>query len=191
MPAAALDGLVRRVLDLVRVGPARLGVGPEAGRLLCVDGPAGSGKTTLARAVVDAVPDAHLLHLDLLLDGWQGLDAVAGTLVDDVLEPLSRGAEASYRRYDWHAGHFAERVTVPPSPLLVVEGVGAGSRATAPYRAASVWMEAPASVRRVRALERDGDDFAPHWEDWAAQEERLFAAERPRATADLIIRTDL
>ncbi|GGD20028.1 hypothetical protein [Nocardioides daphniae] len=182
---------VRRMLDLVAAGPARLGTGEPRGRLLCVDGPAGSGKTTLARAVVAAAPEAHLLHLDLLLDGWDGLADVAATLVADVLEPLARGERAAYRRYDWHARRFAERVPVPATQLLVVEGVGAGSRATAPYRAASVWVEASTPLRRRRALARDGDDFAPHWDAWAEQEARLFTAERTRATADLRITTDL
>lgn len=176
---------VRRTLALLAERPARLGTT----QLLCVDGPAGSGKTTLASAVADAHGDAHLLHLDLLLDGWDGLAGVCDTLVRDVLEPLHAGREAAYRRYDWHAGRFAETVPVPVAGLLVVEGVGAGSRATAPFRSASVWVEAPAEVRHRRAMDREGDVFAPHWDRWAAQEKRLFAAERTRTTADLVITT--
>ena len=154
-----------------------------------MDGPAGSGKTTFARDVVAAAEDAHLLHLDLLLDGWDGLADVATTLVRDVLTPLRDGRAAAYRRYDWHAGRFAEEVPVPAATLLVVEGVGAGSRATAPFRSASVWLEAPDEVRHRRAMDREGDVFAPHWEEWAAQERRLFAVERTRTTADLVVPT--
>lgn len=180
---------VRTVLDLLDRRSPRAG----ATRVLCVDGPAGSGKTTLARAVVRARPRALLLHLDLLLDGWEGVADVADTLVRDVLEPLREGRTAAYRRYDWHAGRYAERVTVPPVPLLVVEGVGAGSRVTAPLRSASVWVEAPETLRRHRALSRqdDGDAFEPRWDAWATAERSLFAAEGTRESADLVVSTTL
>lgn len=180
-----LDEDVRRILTLLRHRAPRL----RGTRLLCVDGPAGSGKTTLARAVVDAAPDAQLLHLDLLLDGWSGLPQVATTLVDDVLAPLHEGRPAAYRRYDWHAGRFAELVPVPACALLVVEGVGSVSRATAPYRTLAVWVEADEDVRRRRALERDGDAFAPHWDAWAEAERHLFALEQTRSHADLGVTT--
>lgn len=180
-----LESHVGQVLALLAQRPARL----NGTQLLCVDGPAGSGKTTLAEAVVTAAEDAHLIHLDLLLDGWDGLGGVAETLAHDVLEPLRAGLPASFQRYDWHARRFAERVSVPPHALLVVEGVGAGSRATAPFRSASVWVEAPDDVRHDRAMGRDGEVFAPHWKSWAAEEKRHFAAERTRARADLIVET--
>lgn len=182
-PAEPLTDVVDRVLTLVESRPARLG----GTRLLCIDGPSGSGKSTLAEAVVQARPDTGLVRLDDLLDGWDGLPEVAETLTRDVLVPLSRGVAGSYRRYDWLVGEFAERVEVPPHSLLVVEGVGAGSQVTAPLRSALVWLEAPASLRRARGLARDGDTFAPHWARWAAQEERLFAAQRTRAAADLLV----
>lgn len=179
------EGHVRTVLEQATRRPPRL----LGTRLVCIDGPAGSGKSTLARAVVAAAPGAHLLHLDDLLDGWGGLARVADTLVADVLEPLRAGQRAAFRRYDWYAGRFAESVEVPPTDLLVVEGVGSGSRTTAPFRTLSVWVEAPEPVRRRRAYARDGDTFAPHWDAWAAQERVLFAAERTRSTADLVVTT--
>lgn len=173
-----------RILGLLRAGPGRL----AGGRLLLIDGPSGSGKSTVADAVVEQT-GARLVHSDDLLAGWDGLPGLAQTLVDDVLAPLAAGRPAAYRRWDWRAGRFAASVPVPPSPLLVVEGVGAGARAPAAYAGVLVWMEADHDVRRTRSLDRDGDDFAPHWESWAAQEERHFAQEDTRARADVVFRT--
>lgn len=177
--------VVDQVLALLDSRPARLG----DARLLCIDGPSGAGKSGLADQIVAARPDTGLVRLDDLLDGWDGLLEVAETLTRDVLVPLSRGDVGSYRRYDWQASEFAERVEVPHHRLLVVDGVGSGSLVTAPLRSALVWLEAPADLRRVRGLARDGDTFAPQWERWAAQEERLFAVQRTRSAADLVIST--
>jgi anthranilate synthase component 1/para-aminobenzoate synthetase len=51
-------------------------------------------------------------------------------------------------------------------------------------------MEAPASVRKKRALDRDGETFAPHWDTWAAQEDAMLARERTPERADLVIGPD-
>lgn len=185
-----------RVLGLVDNAQTRLtppgatGPGQDGARLLCLDGPAGSGKSTLAAAVAAARKGTVVVHLDDLLVGWDGgLPRMVCDLVADVLAPLAAGRPASYRRFDWHAARLAERVGVPPSPLLVVEGVGAGSRLTAPYRAALAWVEADPELRRERGLARDGDAFAPHWDSWARREEVHFAREGTRARADLVIDT--
>lgn len=174
---------VTRILAVVEEREPRLG-----GRhLVCIDGPAGGGKTTLATAIADVHPDAAILHLDDLLDGWDGLPEVTSTLVRDVLAPLAHGDRASYQRYDWASARFAERIAVPPTALLVVEGVGAGSRLTCPYRTASVWVDAPSDVRRTRAVARDGPVLARQWDAWAQAEAALFGAEQSELNADLTI----
>ncbi|MGO1280054.1 MAG: AAA family ATPase, partial [Cellulosimicrobium funkei] len=74
-----LAELVRRVRDAVpRLGPPGPGA-VAAGewtasgtRLVVVDGPAGSGKTTLAAQLEAALP-AQVLHMDDLYEGWRGL----------------------------------------------------------------------------------------------------------------------
>ena len=48
-------------------------------------------------------------------------------------------------------------------------------------------MEEAASVRKKRALDRDGETFAPHWEAWAAQEEAMLAREHTPDRADLVV----
>ncbi len=158
----------------------------DRGRLLCVDGPAGSGKTTLAARVLEASPGARLVHMDDLYEGWDGLPTVDAQL-DGLLAPLARGRTGRYRRWDWNLGAWAGEVEVEPTPLLVLEGVGAGSLATAEHATLLVWVEAPADLRLRRGIERDGDAFAPYWRSWAEAEVAHFARHRTRERADLLV----
>jgi len=121
--------------------PATLG----PGRLICVDGPAGSGKTTLATALAE-MTHAPVVHMDDLYAGWDGLtDGIAQ--LETILLPLVEGSPGSYRRYDWHAREFAETVLVPPSPLLVIEGFGSGAATYDGFRTALAWVDAPEEER--------------------------------------------
>jgi hypothetical protein len=171
------------LLALALARPATLG----AGRLICIDGPAGAGKTTLAARLVALAP-VRVVHMDELYDGWDGLAGVGHTL-EALLRPLAAGEPGEYRRYDWQAGAFGETVTVPSSPLLVIEGVGSAPRALGGLVTALAWVEAPHHLRRERGVARDGDSFAREWSRWAAAEEAYFAAERTRSRADLIVAT--
>ena len=155
---------------------------------MCVDGPAGSGKTTLRRAADRCArrPDAGLVHLEDLYAGWTLTGAVA-RLSAGRAPSAGRGAHpAPTPRYDWHAGRFAgEPVAVPVPAVLVVEGCGSSPRRLDPWTTLRVWVEAPAPLRLARGLARDGDDLAAHWRRWQASEAGQFAAEDTRARADL------
>jgi uridine kinase len=175
------------VLDLLEERAPTLG----EGRLVSIDGPAGSGKTTLAEDLVRGFDRlnqraARAVHMDDLYPGWSGLPRIDAQL-DGLLSPLGEGRAGSYRRYDWLAGEFAETVTVDPVPLLVLEGVGSGASRFDPLRTVLVWVEAPDDVRLRRGIERDGDAFRPYWEQWARDEDELFARERTRERADLVV----
>lgn len=170
------------VLDLTLGRSPTLG----AGRLIAIDGPAGSGKTTLAAAVAALASGARVVHMDDLYAGWSGLARVTEQL-DPLLRPLAAGGAGSYRRFDWHADAFAETVPVPPVPLLVLEGVGSGSAAHAALITTLVWVAAPHDLRMRRGIERDGDAFAPYWEQWAGDEAELFAREQTEGRADVLV----
>ncbi|EIV91280.1 dephospho-CoA kinase [Frankia sp. QA3] len=156
-------------------------------RVLAVDGRSGAGKTTLAQAVAERL-DAPVVRMDDLYDGWDGLAAGIDQLVARILRPLARGERARWRRYDWHQRRYSSDQTLDPATaILVVEGVGAGARAAAPLLSGLVCVAAPVAVRRRRALARDGDTFAPHWERWARHEDRYFAAEDVAGRADILV----
>ncbi|GAB7189736.1 AAA family ATPase [Kineococcus sp. NUM-3379] len=175
-PGALVADLAARVL----AAPA-----PAGGtRVVAVDGPSGSGKTTLAAQLGALLPGAATVHMDDLYPGWDGLAEAVPLLVGQVLEPLSAGVAGAYRRWDWVAGAWAEEHAVPAGGVVLVEGVGCGSRACAPHLSLLVWVEAPLRLRHARGIERDGEAYAPHWRRWQRQEEALFAAERTRERAD-------
>jgi hypothetical protein len=161
---------------------------PEIGQTLvvAVDGRSGAGKTALA-AELGAELAAPVLALEDLYGGWDGLEHGVDLLASEVLVPLAAGRPARVPRYDWAAGRWAEPWVLDPPAMLIVEGVGAGARRAARYESALVWLDAPEPVRRQRALDRDGETFAPHWDRWAAQEEVMLARERTPARAGMIV----
>lgn len=160
--------------------PASLG----PGRLVCIDGPAGSGKTTLALQVADLCV-APVVRMDDLYPGWEGLFEVEPEVLG-LLRPLSEGRAGCYRRFDWLAEEYRETHCVEPTPMLVLEGVGSGNRAWRELVTTLVWVEAPDEVRLSRGLARDGDAQREHWLRWMSDEARLFAREQTRARADLV-----
>jgi adenylate kinase family enzyme len=175
-------GPARRVLAWAAALP------PSAGprRVVAVEGRSGSGKTTLARAVAEAL-SAPLLHMDDLYAGWDGLRDGVTALHERVLVPLAEGRPAVWRHWDWAAGAYADEHRVPDSDWLLVEGVGAGGRVLRTYLSGVVWIEAPITVRKSRALARDGKTYAPHWTRWARQEDAYYAADQVREAAGLIL----
>ena len=155
-------------------------------RVIAVDGRSGAGKTSLA-AELAAELAAPVVTLEDLYGGWDGLERGISLLVSAVLAPLGAGRAARVPRYDWVAGQWAEPWLLEPPAVLIVEGAGAGARRAAAYEHALVWMEEAASVRKKRALDRDGETFAPHWDQWAAQEEAMLAREHTPSRAGLVI----
>jgi uridine kinase len=149
-----------------------------ADRIL-IDGRSGSGKSELAAALAPLL-GARLVRLDDLYPGWDGLRAGS----EAVPELLTTGR---WRAWDWDADQPGPARTVELDGPLIVEGVGAVSRASRPLADAAIWVELDAPTRRTRALERDGATYEPHWERWAAQEDAFIERERPAEVADLVV----
>ncbi|AKU18929.1 hypothetical protein VV02_14150 [Luteipulveratus mongoliensis] len=172
-----------RVADLARAARG-------APVIVGIDGPAGSGKSSLAQLVSRALDDAPVVHLDDIFPGWDGLAAAPALLSAQVLTPLTRGEPAAYRRFDWQSGRYAELVQVPEHRFVVVEGCACTVGSAREDVAVRVWLEAEHDLRMKRGLERDGDTFGTNWERWARQEAAVFAADHTRDHAHLLFRTD-
>jgi uridine kinase len=163
---------------------------PVAGAtvVVAIDGRSGSGKTVLGTAVARALA-CPVVHLDAVYPGWDGLEAGVALATTHVLEPLARGERAAYPRWDWMRSRTGRTVEVEPASHLVLEGCGALVPPAARFAAVRVWVDAPTEVRKERALSRDGETYAPHWDRWAAQEDAVYARSRPWESADVVLRT--
>ncbi|RYB90568.1 4-amino-4-deoxy-L-arabinose transferase [Nocardioides oleivorans] len=177
--------VARDAAGRVLAAPPTLG----AGRLVCIDGPTGSGKTTLADALAQVVPGTTLVHTDDLLHGWRGLAGLAAS-VESLLTPLGAGDAGRWTRWDWHASAWAETNVVEPGGLLVLEGVGCWSPAIADLVGLLVWVEADSDVRLERGVARDGEAMREHLVRWRVDETALHARLRTREHADLVVSTD-
>jgi anthranilate synthase component 1/para-aminobenzoate synthetase len=158
--------------------------------VILLDGRSGAGKTSLAVELAAALREHRtvtLVHLEDVYPGWDGLADGISRCAAHVLAPLRRGEEARWRPWDWERGADGPERLSEPADVVILEGVGAGA---APLRAladAVVWVDAPADERRRRALARDGDLYAPHWDRWAAQEEAWLAHDDVPAAAAVTV----
>ncbi len=156
--------------------------------IIAIDGRSGAGKTTLAIELAALLREHHkvsLFHLEDIYPGWNGLSAGVERYVSTVLTPLRRGETADWVSWDWERHYDGATRTTPPSEIVIVEGVGAGSEAARPLLDAVIWADLPDAERRRRALARDGDTYAPFWEQWARQEAQWLASDDVPAHADV------
>lgn len=181
----AYADLARRVL----AAPPRLG----RTRLVAIDGPSGAGKSVFAARLASAfasLPSGAppVVHTDDLLNGWVDQFAFWPRLQEWVLEPLRAGEAASYRRYSWLRGQFTSRpVSVPPAPVVLLEGVSSARASIRPELTLAVFVTAPARLRLARALDRDGIEMRAHLIRWRRGERSHFAVDRTRRHADVIV----
>src|SRR5665647_1501205 len=120
MQTTAAGEAIAEALRVIGHAPPRCG----ATKVVAIDGPSGAGKTDFAAALAERLPDAHVVHMDDLYPGWDGLAQAVDDLHDQILAPIARGERASYRRWDWENDRYADWQELPAAPLLLVEGAG-------------------------------------------------------------------
>ena len=160
--------------------------------VILIDGPSGSGKSALADRIVAGWPEKTkpvLVRLDDIYPGWDGLFAASQHVFQSLLLPRSRGDSARWQQFDWHNDAQGPWHEVAEDRSLIVEGCGVLTARTAPLADVSIWVEADDATRKARALDRDGELYAPHWDRWDAQWQRFVATEDPRSLATLTLDT--
>lgn len=178
------------VVDLVVRRSPRL----DTTRLIAIDGPAGSGKTSLAGRLSSELSarglSTAIMHMDDVYEGWTGLDeSLTLRVTDQLLKPLAAGRPARWQRHDWDAERFDGWEVLDPPDVLVLEGCGSGAMAYASYTSVLVWVEAPAEVRIERGVARDGEQVLPNWLAWMDVESAHFAANDTKARAEVRLTT--
>lgn len=141
--------------------------------LVCIDGRAGSGKTTCALALQDLLPQSHVIHMDSLYAGWDDdLDSsLAQRVVEQIVSPIAAGKPAKYQQFNWILGDFDGWVEVPVPRILILEGVASAHPDIRQHAALSVWIEIDSSLGAQRVIARDGEISQGHIIQWQTQED--------------------
>lgn len=156
-------------------------------RLVGIDGCGGAGKSTFAARLAAAGGGWPVVHTDDFATHDEPL-AWWPRMLQQVIEPLTRGESATFRPYDWVARAPADgALTVPPADVVLIEGVGATRSAWRDVLCLRIWVEAPRQVRLRRGIERDGEQLREFWQSWMAAEDSYVAEEHPSASADLVV----
>jgi uridine kinase len=165
-----------------------------------LSGYCGAGKSTLARALVGAVPDSVRLRGDDFLDptrshrrssDWDGVER--DRLVRTVLEPFRRSATGHFRRFDWVAGRLGPPEPVPRAGVLVVDLIGMLHPDVLPWLDLAVWCEVDQETAAARGMRRDrmlGRDHDRLWREvWVPNDRDFEQRFAPAAAADLRVAT--
>ena len=158
-------------------------------QIILIDGPAGSGKTTLALKLQSEL-NCQVIHLDSIYNGWD--DALTETLtkrLQSLIDAFLAANPYELPIYSWEKGRFDGYRTITPDSALIIEGVGAGQSSIRPFATTLYWVEADELIRLGRVLERDGKGISAEMKLWKVREAEHFASERTREFADFIIST--
>ena len=166
--------------------------------ILAIDGPCGSGKTTLA-ALLKERYDCNVFHMDdFFLRPEQrtpqrfaepGGNVDYERFLEEVLLPLQSGQPFSYRPFDCKTFTLAQPVAVNPAGLNVIEG----SYSQHPYFGDpydwKVFLTAAPEIQRQRILARPAFLHQRFFQDWIPMENSYFRQFRIMEQADVVLRT--
>ena len=135
-------------------------VGSAGVMLLAIDGPAGSGKTTLASKLEkELLPSTTVtvIHMDDLYNGWKdALSAELGVKLLDIVQAHLGGKGFYITKFNWATMEFGAPELVSASQVLILEGVGAAQKVVRDAGAKTYWIEAAPEIGLQRVLDRDG-----------------------------------
>ena len=187
---SAIADLVTHLLSLVGAPEGRQAI-------IAVDGRGGSGKTTLTTALATAVPGAQAFHLDDLI--WNEPLYDWDQLYVDTLTQLRQAGSLDLVPDKWREHGREGSIRIPAgSPLVLVEGTGAGLGAVSSLIDAHVWVQTGDDVAERRGIIRDieegvngdAEESVRFWHWWMAGERLFFAKDRPWERADVIVSGD-
>ena len=151
-------------------------------RIVSIDGPAGSGKTTLANEIViefaKSRVEVSVIHLDEIYEGWEtALDSILFERINAwILTPIKNGLGPRHLKFDWYSNKYESWSELPVTPIVIIEGVGSGHTSLREQVSQAIWVEADEHLLLDRVVERDGV---------AVRDEMLIWKERERAYFDL------
>lgn len=161
-------------------------------RLLLIDGPAGSGKTTFAGHLSSALGKCPIVSMDDLYAGWiEPLKAELYQRINEqIIQKLKMNEPVKFQRFNWHLNVFDDWREIIATDFLIIEGVGSMHPELAKNSSLKIWLESKPKSALRRVLSRDGDQIAEQMNQWQKMEQQYFAKFHIADQADFSLSTD-
>ena len=170
--------------------------GTEKAVAVAIDGMAASGKTTLAAALAEKY-GAPVVHMDdFFLRPEQRTPeryAQPGGNIDwerflsEVCPYLATGEGFSYFRFDCHRMCLAQRIVIPPHPLIIVEGTYSLHPKFLSFYTIKAMLTISQEWQAERIQRRNGQDgYRIFAEKWMPLENRYFSEFHVEMSADFV-----
>ena len=117
-------------------------------KLICIDGPAGSGKTTLANSLSKYLDNCPIVHMDEIYEGWEEAlsQKTANDLYNWVIQPLLDKQVIEFFKFDWALSKRYEKVVIKTQPYLIIEGVGSSVKKVSEHACLKIWIEVEQNI---------------------------------------------
>jgi uridine kinase len=157
-----------------------------SGEVIAIDGPAGSGKTTLANQLSKDLANVETIHMDDLYHGWSDAfsERLTASVINQILAPISQGIEFSYEIYDWKSNKFYKSKLVPKGKIYILDGVGSGQLQFRDYLSKIIWLNIADEVGLTRVLNRDGAEILSPMQEFQRAQKLHFASDLTENAAD-------
>ena len=157
-------------------------------KILTIDGPAGSGKTTLAQTLREEVErsstSVEISHMDDLYHGWG--DALTETLTENLGKIIRQTSLPTIEHpvFDWNSNSYGSSRIISTPEVLILEGVGSGQRAIRGEISLSIWIDVEEERGLERVIARDGEQVQPFMKRWQTEQAKHFLLEGSMGAAD-------
>jgi len=161
-------------------------------KIVVIDGPAGSGKTTLAKSLSGLLENCPIIHMDEIYEGWENAlsPKTSQDLVEWIINPLLEDKSIEYLKYDWHLEQRIEKVVINNSKVMIIEGVGASVSEISKHACLKLWIEVNEETGINRVLTRDGLQIQEQMKKWQRQESKFFIENNSKENSDIWIDGD-
>jgi uridine kinase len=161
-------------------------------KIIIIDGPAGSGKTTLAKSLSGLLENCPIIHMDEIYDGWENAlsPKTSQDLVEWVINPLLESKSIEFVKYDWYLEKRIEKVVINLPKVLIIEGVGSSSFEISKHASLKLWIEVNKETGINRVLTRDGQQIQEQMKKWQSQESKFFIENNSKENSDIWIDGD-
>lgn len=157
--------------------------------LLAIDGPAGSGKTTLAAKLEyehQLTSTVQVIHMDDLYDGWENALSEDLTLkLSEIIKAHKAGENFNINRFNWNTMKFGEAELIHSTEVLILEGVGAGQKIVRDAGATTYWIEVAPEIGLQRVLDRDGHHLRELMLKWQKNQDAHFNADQTAKNCEI------